>query len=132
MTYQHQYFELTWNAHVTGSGTTKHFRMAVEASHPHDLQQLSSFQRGLTGRLLEVQAPISPRMVDGIIIIRGGDGNDWGTLAELKDAWASPNLTCKMYDGETAWPARFMGNWTPVNMDPMGVYHHIAIHLEEK
>ena len=106
-------------------------------------QKPASYSRSqYNGSLLVVYGITTPNRFTGNIIgedSASGTANDgsedigYGTIAQLKLAWAATDLKVKSFEDSDYWTCRWIGSWLPVlEFDPMRNYALVPMMLEDK
>ena len=126
--YSNPYFLLKWS----GGTKVRYFRLTLADAEHDSRKQLSGFSRNLDGQLVEITAALAPRIVDGIVRVGYTATGSFGTYAELLEAWAATDLEAQLWDDADYWAARWIGPWRMSNLDPLGNYRDVVIHLEQR
>jgi hypothetical protein len=130
---------LKWN----GDASKKAFKVLQQGYRGAEEQKPASYARALyDGGLLRVIAPTTPRSFSGAILGEdspSGTANDgsedisYGSIDDLKLAWAATDLKCKSFEDSDYWDAEWIGSWAPVaDWDPKRNYATVPVTLEER
>ena len=94
------------------------------------------------GSLLIIRGIVTPRRFAGTILGEdspsgtandGVEDIDYGSIADLKLAWAATDLQAKSFEDSAYWDAEWIGDWDPpVDFGPNRNYSSILVSLEER
>jgi hypothetical protein len=126
---------LKWNS----GATERAFKVLLRDYRGGEEDKPASYSRSLyDGSLQRVFGSVTPRRF--VATILGEDspsgstgGVDYGSITELKQAWAATDLQCKSFEDSDYWDAEWMGAWPPLlDYDPKRRLVAIPIVLEKR
>ena len=131
---------LQWNS---GAPIKRAFKVRQQDYDGGRETKPASYRRALVdGGLLGVYAPNTPRVWLGQVWgqdTASGTANDgveeieYGTIADLKLAWAAGDLQVKSFEDAAYWSCEWKGDWGPIlEFDPFRKHAIVTMTLEGK
>jgi len=125
---------LKWNS----GATERAFKVSRDSyAGGRDTKPASYDRSAHDGSLLIVRAPNTPRSFMALIKAEDSPsgttgGVAWGSITELKAAWAATDLQVKSFEDSDYWNGEWKGDWNPVPIGPTRVYADMFVTIEEK
>lgn len=106
------YFTFTWGS------TTKRFR-AISSGLSVARRKFKTVQYGISGNTLVTNSTANPRTITLSILIKSSDADPYGTIVDLRNAYAADTVTYTDFDGTTSFTAIFDSDLVERNLDPL-------------
>jgi hypothetical protein len=138
MDYGHDFFEMQIE-----NGTWYGYRVSISDADAHSKEKLMTVARNTKGQLCTVQpALLKPRTMAGLIRVKPGTREDvgvtgnngttyYGSLEDLLTCYEADVLRVQAWHDDIPWLAKWVGRFSPVNLDTVGRWFQVPFQLEQ-